>query len=67
MVFLVTTLSGIWDSMGVVDDDFTRKIPHLVSLKGKKYNLTYIEVQGFLSDVERLGHIIQDYCSKQLR
>jgi hypothetical protein len=53
-------------SMGVIDDDFTRKIPHLVSLKGKKYNLTYTEVRGFLSDVEWLGHIIQDYCSKQL-
>jgi len=50
-------------NMGVIDDDFARKIPHLNSLKGKKYNLTYIEVRDFLSDVECLGHIIQDCCS----
>jgi len=52
-------------NMGVIDDDFTRKIPDLISLKGKKYNLTYIEIRDFLSDVECLGHIIEDYCSKK--
>ncbi len=50
-------------NMGVIDDDFTKKIPQYNSSKGKKYNLTYSEVKNFLSDIEQLGKIIQDYCS----
>jgi hypothetical protein len=43
---------------GVVDDDFIKKIPALISLKGRKYNLEKQEIDSFLETILELGRQI---------
>jgi len=42
-------------NMGVVDDDFVRKIPTLKHLKGKKYPLERDEIEKFLDELKNAG------------
>ena len=44
--------------MGVIDDDFVRKIPNLGHLKGRKYSLEQDEIEKFLAVILETGNKI---------
>ena len=46
-------------NMGVVDDDFVKKIPECNHLLNRKYPLILSDVQNFLSSLSELGRIIE--------
>ena len=45
-------------NMGVIDDDFVRKIPNLGHLKGRKYSLEQDEIEKFLAVILETGNKI---------
>lgn len=45
-------------NMGVMDDDFVRKVPNLGHLKGRKYSLEQAEIEKFLAVVFETGNKI---------
>lgn len=51
-------------NMGVVDNDFIKKVPALNYLIDRKYPLTLTEVQTFLGLLIDLGRIIEDEAKK---
>lgn len=46
-------------NMGVVDDNFVKKIPSLSNLIGRKYPLTLTEVETFLGSLTFIGKLIE--------
>jgi len=46
------------DNMGVIDDDFIRKIPYLAHLRGRKYQLRQEEIEKFLNAILETGNKI---------
>ena len=51
-------------NMGVVDNDFIKKIPTLSHLIGRKYNLKTSEIEKFILVMEDLGNIIESETKK---
>lgn len=51
-------------TLGVVDDDFVRKLPNLAHLKGRKYPLERDEIEKFLSMVLETGNKILEIVEK---
>ena len=51
-------------NMGVVDNDFIKKIPTLNHLFGRKYNLKISEIEKFILVMEDLGNIIENETKK---
>ncbi len=51
-------------NMGVVDQDFIRKLPSYSSMLGRKYTLTIKETQEFLNMMTELGQIIQEHLEE---
>jgi len=51
-------------NMGVVDDDFIRKVPDLSHLKGRKYSLKQEEIDEFLDCVLQTGDKILEILEK---
>lgn len=51
-------------NMGVVDNDFIKKVPNLNHLVDRKYPLTLNEVKAFLGQLTELGNIIEDEAKK---
>jgi len=49
-------------NMGIVDDDILKKVPDLISLKGRKYTLESSEVMNFLVKIEELVELLKFYC-----
>ena len=45
-------------NMGVIDDDFVRKVPDLGHLKGRKYLLVRDEIEKFLLGVLETGDAV---------
>lgn len=45
-------------NMGVIDDDFVRKLPNLAHLKGRKYSLEQDEIEQFLVVILETGNKI---------
>lgn len=43
-------------NMGVVDDDFIKKIPNMAHMKGKKYALKADEIGNFLDEIKKTGN-----------
>lgn len=52
-------------NMGVVDDDFVKKVPDLAHLKGRKFRLDRAEVDKFLDEIKKMGNKIMDYLEKK--
>ncbi len=53
-------------NMGVIDEDFTQKIPNYTSKLGRKYILKQEEVEKFIMKMEELGNVIkQHYLSEK--
>jgi hypothetical protein len=54
--------------MGVIDDDFIRKVPNLKHMKGRKYPLKQSEIEKFLGIVLETGNrilkIVEEYRVK---
>jgi len=48
-------------NLGVIDDDFIKKLPEYKVSLGKKYKLTENEITAFISSMKKLGEIIKDY------
>ena len=48
-------------NMGVIDDDFIKKLPYFSKDLGKKYILTEKEMEKFISSIKTLGEIMKDY------
>lgn len=51
-------------NMGVVDQDFIRKLPSYSRMLGRKYTLTINETQEFLNMMTELGRIIQEHLEE---
>lgn len=51
-------------NMGVVDDDFTKRLPQYVNMLGRKYLLTIEELNQFRAAMNELGGIIEDHFKK---
>ncbi len=51
-------------NMGVVDSDFVKKVPSFSNLLDRKYPLSLIEVETFLSLIAELGKIIEIEAKK---
>jgi hypothetical protein len=47
-------------SMGVIDDDFIRILPHFAHMKGRKYKLTNTELSSFLVALTQLTDRIEE-------
>ena len=50
--------------MGVVDDDFIKKLPNLKNLLNRKYPLSLKDVQTFLGLISDLGNLIESEVKK---
>jgi Zn finger protein HypA/HybF involved in hydrogenase expression len=50
-------------NMGVIDNDFINKIPEFASMAGRKYSLSFDEIDLFIDSMEELGKIVQDSFS----
>lgn len=48
-------------NMGVIDDDFIKKLPIFSKDLGKKYILTEKEMEKFISSIRTLGEIMKDH------
>lgn len=48
-------------NMGVIDIDFTKKVPALSNMLGRKYLLTLEELERFTSCMKELGRIIMEH------
>lgn len=48
-------------TMGVIDDDFIKKIPQYSNMLNRKYSLTAEELQQFIKSMRELGIIIKDH------
>jgi hypothetical protein len=46
-------------NMGVMDEDFIKKLPQYSSALGRKYSLNEVELKSFISSVRELGEIIK--------
>jgi hypothetical protein len=46
-------------NMGVVDEDFIKKVPQYSSSLGRKYALDEIELKNFITHIKELGEIIK--------
>lgn len=53
-------------NMGVVDEDFIKKIPGYSNLLGKKYKIDENEVKTFIDDMITLGKIIKNYFEETI-
>ena len=51
-------------NMGVVDDDFVKRLPKYSNILGRKYLLTIEELNQFLVAMDELGVIIEDHFKK---
>ena len=51
-------------NMGVIDEDFVKKIPTYRDMLRRKYPLTSDEVNRFLSQMKELGQIIRTHFKK---
>ena len=51
-------------NMGVIDDDFVRKVPELSNLKGRKYPLKQEEIDKFLNCILQTGNKILEILEK---
>ncbi len=51
-------------NMGVIDDDFVKKIPEYSSKKGMLYNLTKEEIINLILAMRELGDILQGYFNQ---
>ena len=48
-------------TMGVIDDDFIKKMPQYSNMLSRKYSLTVEELQQFIKSMRELGIIIKDH------
>jgi len=51
-------------NMGVVDDDFVKKVPGSNHLKGKKYPLERKEIEKFLNELSKTGNVLMKFLEK---
>jgi hypothetical protein len=51
-------------SMGVIDEDFVKKLPSYSRMLGRKYILTDVEVGKFIKFMLELGDIIKEHYKK---
>lgn len=47
-------------NMGVIDEDFVKKVPQLSCMNGRKYKLDIPELDNFIKLMKELGRIIKD-------
>lgn len=50
-------------NMGVIDEDFVNKITGFASMVGRKYSLSFNEIEFFIDSMEKLGKIVQNQVS----
>lgn len=53
-------------SMGVIDEDFVRKMPSYADLLGRKYPLSVKELQEFMSQMAELGRLVKQHLNTRL-
>ncbi len=51
-------------NMGVIDDDFVKKIPSLIHLKGRKYKVSETEILNFIEYLNKISNLIQNSLNK---
>lgn len=51
-------------NMGVVDDDFVKKVPGSNHLKGKKFPLDRSEIEKFLNGLNKTGNVLIKFLEK---
>lgn len=48
-------------NMGVIDDDFVKKVPEYDSMIGRRYLLNIEELSIFINSMSELGDIMKKY------
>lgn len=51
-------------NLGVVDDDFVKKVPRSNHLKGKKFPLDRSEIEKFLNELDKTGNVLMKFLEK---
>ena len=51
-------------NMGVVDDDFVKKVPDLAHLKGRKFPLNKEEISKFIDEIGKAGNKLMDHLEE---